>query len=95
VSWTLSASGHTPALPAEPGQESPGWASVEQQLFGELQAVLSKPEYGAAVSDFHGNYVHGEPHAKPEDSTHTHEHTDDEDDGNDTNGEPEVGTQTF
>ena len=62
MTWSLSASGHTPAPAGEPGQESPGWADVEQRLFGELQAVLSKPEYGAGVSSFHGNHVHGEPH---------------------------------
>ncbi len=62
MTWTLSASGHTPT---EPGQAD--WRDTEQALFDELQAVLSKPEYGAGVSSFHGNYVDGSPHlATPE-----------------------------
>ena len=71
MTWSLSAAGHTPA----DGRPGDTWAPVEQALFDELQAVLSKPEYGCASSNFHGNYVDGNPHAAPEDSTHTHEHT--------------------
>jgi hypothetical protein len=74
MTWSLSAHGHTPA-PEETvqGQESPGWKGVEEKLFAELRAVLSKPEYGASGSEFHGNHVHGTPHASPEEGTHTHE----------------------
>jgi hypothetical protein len=71
MTWHISAAGHTPT-PADAND----WADVEEKLFGELQAVLSKPEYGASTSEFHGNNVHGNPHAKPEDSTHTHERSD-------------------
>ena len=67
MTWTVSASGHTPAPDGEAG-----WEAAEHKLFAELQAVLSKPEYGAAVSSFHGNHVDGEPHAAPADSITTH-----------------------
>lgn len=52
MTWTMSASGHTPAP-----EGSDGWAEVEQRLHDELSAVLAKPEYGAGTSFFHGNHV--------------------------------------
>lgn len=66
MTWTVQASGHTPTPDGETG-----WHGVEQKLFAELQAVLSKPEYGAANSLFHGNHVDGEPHVSPEESVTT------------------------
>jgi hypothetical protein len=68
VTWSLTASGHTPTAPGETD-----WSDTEQELFDELQDVLSKTKYGASGSSFHGNFVHGEPHVKAEDSAHTHE----------------------
>ena len=72
MTWSLTASGSTPPG-AEPNEDKR--KAAEQALFDDLQAVLSKPEHGATASEFHGNYVHGNPHARPEDSTHTREHT--------------------
>ena len=67
MTWQVSASGHTPTP-----EGAAGWEAVEHELFAELQAVLSNPKYGAGMSRFHGNHVDGEPHVKPEHSTHTH-----------------------
>jgi hypothetical protein len=52
MTWTMSASGHTPAP-----EGADDWAGVEQRLHDELSAVLAKPEYGAGTSFFHGNHV--------------------------------------
>jgi hypothetical protein len=66
VTWTLNASGHQPGSHTEPERRD-----AEEKLYAELQAVLAKPEHGASNSAFHGNFVHGEPHFKAEDSTQT------------------------
>lgn len=55
MTWSLNASGHTPA----PEGES-GWEAVEQKLHDELSAVLSKLEYGCTQSHFGGNHVTGD-----------------------------------
>jgi hypothetical protein len=60
MTWSLNASGHTPAPQGE------SWAEIEQRLHDELQAVLSKPEYGATGSSFAGNHVKGQPHVAPD-----------------------------
>lgn len=60
MTWSLSASGHTPA----PEGES-GWEKVEKKLYDELKAVLSKPEYGVGTSWFGSNHVSGQLHENP------------------------------
>lgn len=59
MTWTLNASGHTPA-----GDEPDPAArdAAEQSLFDEIQEVLSRPEHGAGASTFSGNFVSGAPH---------------------------------
>jgi hypothetical protein len=70
MTWSLTAGGHTP----EPWSDDPEVrTAAEQALFDDLQAVLSKPEHGATSSSFSGNFVGGNPHAKPEESEHTRE----------------------
>ena len=63
MSWSLSASGHTPA----PEGES-GWEAVEKELHGKLTEILSDPKYGCSRSSFGGNHVHGPVHITPEDA---------------------------
>jgi hypothetical protein len=57
MTWSLSASGHTPT---PDGEES--WESVEQELHERLQEVLADPKFGATSSSLSGNHVHTEPH---------------------------------
>lgn len=59
MTWSLSASGHTPAPEGEND-----WAEVEQELHAELHKVLSNPKYGTTYSQFGGNHVTGDVHIK-------------------------------
>lgn len=61
MTWSLSASGHTPT---PDGAEN--WSEVEQELHDRLAEVLSDPRYGTSMSTFHGNHVSGQPHVRPE-----------------------------
>jgi len=57
MTWSLNAAGHTP----DPGSGDPQpWKASEEALWAELQAVLSKPEYGLATAQFAGNFVAGQ-----------------------------------
>jgi hypothetical protein len=38
-------------------ENNPEWQHLEQKLFAELHAVLSKPEYGAVSSWFRGIHL--------------------------------------
>lgn len=49
MTWMLTASGQAPAA-----SDVRGWLELEHKLVAELQAVLSKPEYGAVSSWFRG-----------------------------------------
>jgi hypothetical protein len=57
MTWTISASGHTPAT-----SEDPDWHRTEFELVTALAAVLANPKYGTSVSSFGGNHVSGEIH---------------------------------
>lgn len=52
MTWLLTASGNSPA-----SGDQHKWREVEQKLFDELRAVLSKPEYAAASSWFRGIHL--------------------------------------
>ena len=52
MTWTLNASGHTPASEGEST-----WEHVERELLDELHKVLSNPRYGVAHSNFAGNHI--------------------------------------
>jgi hypothetical protein len=64
MTWSLQASGHTPTPGGFEDLPQP-WADVEQRLYDELRAVLSKPEYGCSAAQFTGNYVTGQPYDAP------------------------------
>lgn len=52
MTWLLTASGNSPAA-----GDQHKWREVEQKLFDELRAVLSKPEYAASSSWFRGIHL--------------------------------------
>jgi hypothetical protein len=64
MTWSLSASGHTPV--AAGATDSSLWKRNEQKLLADLRRVLSKPEYGTHSSYLTGNFV-AEPAHLPSD----------------------------
>lgn len=57
MTWTLHASGETPAAGGEPE-----WHALETELVDELRKVLSNPKFAAVTSFFRGKHVASDVH---------------------------------
>lgn len=57
MTWTLHASGETPAADGEPE-----WHALETELVDELRKVLSNSKFAAVTSFFRGKHVASDVH---------------------------------